>query len=160
MLFFNHDPSHIPNPDPNYHYLWAPMNPTVLADYLYSGYEFVVNEKEIKELFGEQIASIMRTSDGRVRRGDTVLLKCPRERWEEIQKMLQEEADDQKRASEASFFNAIDSIGHRGIKPFMMSGEEYADRRAFETRESNNRVGYTPTASKTETNSKKEVSNG
>lgn len=141
-LFSAEDITRIPNPDPNWHYTWVYTEPQCMSDYIQAGWQ-LVKEDEAKSLFGSGVVNYVTTSDGRIRRGDLTLMKIEIEKAREIEAMRLREAREQKAMTDERFMAGVQEIGHPGIKPFVMSGEEYADREKFDRRESQNRVGYT-----------------
>jgi hypothetical protein len=126
-----------------------------MSDYLQAGWELCKGEEEAKSLFGSDVVNYVTTSDGRIRKGDLTLMKIPMPRYREIQEMRLREAREQKSMTDDRFMAGIEEIGHPGIKPFVMEGEEYADRQEFDQRESQNRVGYTGGGETTKSTSSK-----
>ena len=143
MLFTDADVFTVPNPDPNYHYVWAPADPAALSEYLMSGYQLCLGDEEAKKLFGDEAGSVLVGPDGRLRKGDTVLIKCTMKRYEEIQRWVEERNREAKEGPMSHLRQQVEALGVKGIEPFEVPIEEYVDRKEFDTRESKNRVGYT-----------------
>lgn len=143
-LFSDQDITYIPNPDPEWHYLWCPIKPDVLIDYIQSGYEMVVKPEEVSALYGgDDVARTILSATGRVQRGDMILLKMPLPKWKEIEAFQARQAADRMEAGKQDFHARIEKIGSKHITSFEMPVEEHFDRKEHATREGRPRVGYT-----------------
>lgn len=147
-LFSNDDWSHIPNAHADHGvwaYCWQPARPELLSEFLQEGALIVEGEAEAKRLFGESAGKVLLDSKGWIRKHEFVLLRWPWERRMEIYKIEQEKADEAVLATRSGsrVVEAIDGLKNRHIRPFVVDAQEYPERRATETRESTNRVGWT-----------------
>ncbi len=139
-LFTDEDITFIPHPKPDTHYLWGPADPTELSDYLQSGYS-LVTKQEAEEIYdSKDMASTLTDINGRIRRGDMILLKTSAARAAEIQAYMDRKHRDQEGRTRQSFHQAIDRIGHKAITSYEAPVGEMAEQRKFAQRESNNRV--------------------
>lgn len=140
MFFNDQDYTHIPHPDPAWHYCWAPQRAEYLAEYLMNGFTFVLGDEAIPLYGSKEIVTNLVSPQGRIVYGDSVLVKLPKGKYEEmLEAHLRRNAElvDQQIDS---YYNAVDQAGNGYINAFCMKRDEYLDRREFETRDSNNRV--------------------
>lgn len=85
--------------------------------------------------------SYVNTSLNRIVVGDVMLMVIPRSEWERRNAERITASSGRERAEVDAF---LASQTHKGVRPIVFESEEdFKDRKKFNTRESNNRVGYT-----------------
>lgn len=84
-------------------------------------------------------ASYVNTNTYRVQLGDVVLAFIPRAEYE---RRLVEKLNMTRQRSDDEINAYLDSTRRKGVRPIVMSEDEFADKKEFYNRDSNNRVGY------------------